>query len=163
LIIKLNSKLLTDFFNNVSSLVSDTFTLKHNLYIFSKVSSLNHIWRFNFSKLIFKTKPKKFKKLLSYYFFKNKIHVVMTINFNMLKLLKVLKTLKLIKIGFLVSQSRFEFYQNFLYLPTYNFFTQYYIYTFIMRIYILNINIAYKSLNAYFNNNFKLFTFLNIN
>jgi len=163
LVITLNAKLLLGFFNNVSALLSNLFYRKKNVYIFSKTKSLNCMWRLNFTKLIFKNRPKWFKRVISYYFFKNNIHAIITIDFNLAKLLKILKKLKLIRVGFLVTRAKFEFYHNFLYLPTYNFFTKYYMYSFIMRIYISNLNSTSKLLTLRFLSNFKLFTHLNIN
>lgn len=150
-LIKLNSKFIKNFFDIFQLVFTEFFNLKKNFYIFTKFDFFNVFWKVNFSKLLLKTKQNKFKEILSYYFFKNNIKLIISIDFNSLRFLKLLKIVKTIKIGFLTSNYSSNFFNYSLFLPFYNFFTQFYIYYFITKLYIYNLNKKYNLIITAFN------------
>ena len=101
------------FLNTLGRVVTYNIENGYNYYIFSRLRLKSH-WNLDLGELFIKSKSViKFKKILSYYFYKNKINVVVCLDFSFFKLLQVLKNVNIIRVGILTKkhlQHNFHYY-----------------------------------------------------
>lgn len=114
---RLNSnKDLSIFLSQVSNFLLDNLKKGYNHYIFSTINETSIPWNINLSTLFIRSKNlKKFQKIASYFFFKNKINTIISLNFNSFRFLQVLNRINVVKIGFI---DNIEIHANYHYYYT---------------------------------------------
>ena len=105
----------------------------------------------NLSLQIFKVKSAlAYKKIISYYFFKNNIKVIISLNFNNFKFLNILSKLKLYKVGLINNYNFANYYHYYLLVPYININIQTYLYSYIVNLYINYLTKKYTNFKHYY-------------
>lgn len=150
-IVFLKKSIVINFMNNLQQLLKDTLKSNKNFYIFSNYKSFNMHWDINLTTQFFRsTSVNNFKKILCYYFYRNNIKLLITLNFTNFKFLNLISKLNLTKVGFLSNLNTSNYFHYYLYLPYINLNIQTYLYNFTLSVYIKYINTKYKNYRNYY-------------
>ena len=151
LIVQIKSNYLNSFLTTLSSLITNVIQNKHNFYTFSNNSIFNMFWKLNLSDY-FKLGKKKssFKKIILYFLFKNKIKLLISVNFYNFKFLKFIEKLNVVKVGFVNNSSLGHYYHHYLYLPYINIQCELYLYNYILSIFLKCLHLKFNTNKHYY-------------